>query len=410
MGELRMSKLDRILVVGAGPVGTVAGLRLAQYGFNVTVFERTPSPPDDHRAAALQPASHAIFEQLGIIDEIERQGLRAQLYQWRDRLLDEVIADFDFGILKDVSDYPYVIQLEQHKTVNIALAEASKFPNFEIVRPVEVVSVRQNTDKAIVDVRREDGSIEVYTGAYLIGCDGGRSLVRNTIDVSFDGFTWGARQLIVTTDYDFESAMNFRYRNFYTHPVRSCSLFKIPGEDGRGLWRSGIPVKPEESDDEALSDEWISAQLAECFPIGAPYRLLHKTLYNAHNRVARQFYRGRMILAGDAAHLNNPNGAMGMNSGLQDAMNIADKLKEIREGGDPETLLARYDRQRRLTAIEFVQPQSIAGRKLMLESDADKRREGMDRLRRIASDPAQHHDYLYKASLIAMQDRADQIN
>src|SRR4029078_1462712 len=105
MGGLTgMSKVDRMLVVGAGPVGTVAGLRLAQYGFNVTVFERTPSSPDDHRAAGLQPASPAIFEQLGIIPEIGRQGLRAQLYQWRDRLLDEVIADFDFGILKDVSD------------------------------------------------------------------------------------------------------------------------------------------------------------------------------------------------------------------------------------------------------------------------------------------------------------------
>jgi 3-(3-hydroxy-phenyl)propionate hydroxylase len=222
--------------------------------------------------------------------------------------------------------------------------------------------------------------------------------------------TGEARQLIVTVDYDFETAMNFRYRNFYTHPVRSCSVFKIPGDNGQGMWRSGIPVKPEETDEEALSDAWINLRLAECFPIGAPYRVLHKTLYNAHNRVAGQFYGGRMILAGDAAHLNNPNGAMGMNSGLQDAMNIADKLKEIREGGDPETLLGRYDRQRRLTAIEFVQPQSIAGRKLMLESDPGKRREGMDKLRRIVSDPVQHHDYLYKASLIAMQDRADQIN
>ena len=405
-----MNRIDRILVVGAGPVGTVAGLRLAQQGFHVTLFEQTPTAPEDHRAAALQPASHAIFAQLGIIDEIERQGLRAQLYQWRDRLLGEVIADFDFGILKDVSEYPYVIQLEQHKTVNIALAEASKYPNFNLVRPVEVLSVRQTADEAIAEIRREDGSIEVHNGAYLIGCDGGRSLVRKTMDVSFDGFTWEARQLIVTVDYDFEAAMNFRYRNFYTHPVRSCSIFKVPGESGRGLWRSGIPVKHEETDEEALSDAWISARLAECFPIGAPYRILHRTLYYAHNRVAGQFYLGRMILAGDAAHLNNPNGAMGLNSGLQDAMNIADKLKEIREGGDNETLLGRYDRQRRLTAIEFVQPQSIAGRKLMLESDPEKRRKGMDRLRRIVSDPVQHHDYLYKASLIAMQDRANEIN
>jgi 3-(3-hydroxy-phenyl)propionate hydroxylase len=203
--------------------------------------------------------------------------------------------------------------------------------------------------------------------------------------------------------------MNFRYRNYYIHPKRSCSVFKVPGDDERGFWRCVFAVKPEETEEEVMSEEWIIARFTECLPIGMPYPILHKNLYTTHNRVADKFYAGRIALAGDAAHLNNPNGGMGMNSGFQDGMNIADKLKDIREGGDPEVLLSQYDRQRRETTIEFVQPQSIAGKQLMLESNLEKRREGMDRLRRIVSDPAQHHEYLYKASLLAMQHKADQI-
>ena len=402
-----MSQSKRILVVGAGPVGAITGLRLAQLGLEVTLFDRLATAPADHRAATLQPASHDIFAKLGIIREIERQGLKAPEFQWRDRLSEEVIANFDYGVLADETEYPFAIQLEQHKTVNIALEEALRYSNFEVVRPVEVIAVRQDEDSVHIDFHRQDGSVETREGSYLVGCDGGRSLVRKTLGVTFDGFTWEFKNQVITTDYDFQVAMNFKYRNYYIHPVRSCSVFKVPGENERGLWRCVFAVHPEETDEQVMGDEWINARFQECLPIGAPYPILHRNLYGTQNRVAGKFYEGRVILAGDAAHLNNPNGGVGMNSGFQDAMNIADKLKLIHEGAEAGPLLAKYDRQRRLTTMEFVQAQTIAGKKMMQETDLKRRNTLLNNMRSIVSDPVKHHDYLYKASLLAMQRKAD---
>jgi 3-(3-hydroxy-phenyl)propionate hydroxylase len=132
-------------------------------------------------------------------------------------------------------------------------------------------------------------------------------------------------------------------------------------------------------------------------------------MYSIHQRVAGSFRAGRMLLAGDAAHVNNPVGGMGMNSGFQDGLNLADKLAQIWRGADADALLDRYDRQRRLTAIEYVQAQSIANKRTLEERDPEKRRQALDNLRRVAADPKQHHEFVRKSSLIAMLRSAEAI-
>ena len=150
----------------------------------------------------------------------------------------------------------------------------------------------------------------------------------------------------MTTTYDF-GQLRFRLRNYCAHPERWVSFMKVPGEDNKGIWRCVFPAKTEETDKEVMSDAWIQARFAECLPAGGPYEIIHRNMYNVHQRVAGNFRQGRIILAGDAAHINNPIGGMGMNSGFQDGLNVAEKLAEIRNGADPEPLLDRYDRQRR---------------------------------------------------------------
>ena len=132
-------------------------------------------------------------------------------------------------------------------------------------------------------------------------------------------------------------------------------------------------------------------------------------MYNVHQRVAGGFAVGRIALAGDSAHINNPIGGMGMNSGFQDGLNLADKLAAIWNGADPEPLLARYDRQRRLTAIEYVQAQSIANKRTLEERDPKVRQANLDNLRRMADDPAAHREFVLRSSLIAMRRRAEEI-
>jgi 3-(3-hydroxy-phenyl)propionate hydroxylase len=404
-----MSDNDRILIAGGGPVGTVTGFRLALHGIPVTLFDRLDKPAEDHRAATLQPSTLDLFAPLGITDRLIEQGLKSSLFQWRDRETHEVVAEFDYSYLKGDTDYPFVIQLEQHKTVYTVLEAAQKLPHFNLVRPAEVIEVEQGADWVEAKVQHEDGSTEVHRGRWLVGCDGGRSVVRKQMDVSFDGFTWPERFNIVTTTRDLEAAMGFRLRNYCAHPERWVSLMKVPGENFEGLWRCVFPAKTEESDEEVMSDAWIAARFAECLAPAGKCEIVHRNMYNVHQRVAGNFAVGRLALAGDSAHINNPIGGMGMNSGFQDGLNLADKLADIWRGAEAGPLLARYDRQRRLTAIEYVQAQSIANKKTLEERDPKVRAANLENLRRMAADPKAHRDFVMRSSLLAMLRKSETI-
>ncbi len=404
-----MSKEKHVLISGGGPVGVVTGLALARAGIRVTVFDRLPKPAEDHRAATLQPSTLDLFVKLGLTDEILRQGIESPVFQWRDRITNDIVAEFDYRMLAGESRYPFVIQLEQHKTIYIALAAAMKEPLFTMHRPAEVLSASQTADGVTLEVKHEDGSVRSYQGDYLIGCDGGRSVIRKTMGVSFDGFTWPERFNIVATTTDFEPD-NYRFRNYCSHPDRWCALMKVPGDDGKGIWRCLFPAKEEESDEYVMSDEWIQARFDECLPSDKPYQIVHRNMYSVHQRVAGKFNQGRFVLAGDAAHVNNPVGGMGMNSGLQDGLNLADKLTQILlHGADATALLDRYDRQRRLTAIEYVQAQSIANKKTLEEKDPAVRQTNLDNLRRMANDKVKALDFVRRASLVAMLEKAESI-
>ena len=395
-----MAENNRVLIIGGGPAGALAGYSLARRGIPVILFERAPSPPTDHRAATLQPSTLDLFAPLDLTDRIIKQGLRSPHFQWRDRETDEVVAEFDCGRLADVTAFPFVIQLEQHKTVKIILEAALRLPAFTLLRPVDVQAVRQTADRVEVDIAEGRSGTATHAGRYLIGCDGGRSLVRRSMNVTFDGFTWEERFNIVTTTTDFAAVKGYRYRNYLAHSDRWSAVLKVPGSDAQGIWRVVFPAKSGESDEEVQSDAWIDARFAE---------ILHRNMYNVHQRVAGSFREGRFVLAGDAAHINNPIGGMGMNSGFQDALNLADKLEAIWNGAAPDPLLDRYDRQRRLTAVEFVQAQSIANKQMLEERDRDVRRAKLDAMRRMAEDPASHHAFLMRSSLIAMVNRAAEI-
>ncbi len=170
-----------------------------------------------------------------------------------------------------------------------------------------------------------------------------------------------------------------------------------------------FPTRPDESDEEVLTDASIEARLQQLLPRDVPYAITHRTLYKVHQRVAKEFRRGRVLLAGDAAHINNPLGGMGMNGGVQDAFNLADKLVEVLTQGAEPTLLDRYERQRRAVAIEYINANTQRNKKTIEERDPAKRRQVHDELRAIAADPAAARDYLRKTSMIDALERAEAI-
>jgi 3-(3-hydroxy-phenyl)propionate hydroxylase len=170
-----------------------------------------------------------------------------------------------------------------------------------------------------------------------------------------------------------------------------------------------FPVHPDEDEDEVLADEAVEARMQRFMPRVERYEVPYKGIYRVHQRVAKEWRMGRIVLAGDAAHLNNPLGAFGLNGGLHDAILLADYLGKVSRGEADEALLDRYVRQRRTANLEFVQTQSIANKRLLEEADPAAREQKFSELRKIAADRDAARDFLIKSSMIWSVRRAAEI-
>ncbi len=395
----------RVLIAGGGPVGLLCAWRLGRLGLPVRLFEENEAPQADPRAATTHPATLDLLSEDGLADDMARVGLVAPFFQFWDRPTDQLVAQFDHAILKDDTAHPFVVQCEQFKTAKLVLERLKTLPNVEVMFGHAVVDVRQDDTTVSVDVRGPDG-VRTHTGAWLIGADGGRSVVRKQCGIPFEGFTWPERFIVLTTPYDFEQNRGYCPRSYFADPEAWCNCFKVSADGPPGLWRTVFPTDPAQSEDEIMSDAGVQARLQKFFPSPQPYEVVHRNLYVTHQRVATTFRKGRVLLAGDAAHVNNPIGGMGLNGGIQDAANLSDKLARVLLDGASMRLLDLYDRQRRAVAIEFVQEQSIENKKRLEARDPDVRKKNLDELRAIAADRARARQFLLRTSMIVSQRRA----
>jgi 3-(3-hydroxy-phenyl)propionate hydroxylase len=388
-----------IIIAGAGPVGVVTALALARQGFAVQVFEAEGRVNDSPRAATTHAATLAMLEDLGLVEEVIRRGLIEPKFRIWDRASRSVIVEFDFGVLKDDTRYPYVVQCEQHKLANITIERLKSFPSVTVKFSSFVAGFEQHDDRVEVEIETPAGTRRL-TGSYLVGCDGGRSTVRKTMGIAFEGYTHAERFLVLTTTFAFEAEYAQCSRNYFSDPDEWCALFKVTGEDGKGLWRVLFPTRLNETDAQALDEESVQSRLQKFFPKAGAYPVVHRNIYNVHQRVAEAFCKGRVFLAGDAAHINNPLGGLGLNFGIHDAMELSDLLgRVIRKDASPD-ILDFYDRFRRPLNVEYVQQQTIANKKRLEEKDPQARAKSNAVLRATAADPAAHRAYLLRASLI----------
>ena len=406
---MSMNNSNRIIVVGAGPVGLCLTLVLTQAGLAVTLLEsRTDENFLDQvpRAGTNHPATLEMYERIGLYKRVESRGMIAPIVHYWERQGPELIAEFDHALLKEDTSFPYVVQCERIKVVEEALAMAKDDPNCDLRMGTTFESFEQKSDGVVAVVTNADGEQERISGRFLVSAEGARSLIRNQLGIEFEGFTYPDRTLNIEVAYDF-SRHGYADRNYISDPEEWSNLFQWPGPPKR--WRVHFPTPPDADPETLLAPEALQKKLQAFMQTDQEFDIHGSNLYTVHQRVAKTFRMGNVLLAGDAAHVNSPIGGMGMNSGIHDAFNLADKLIGIERGEMDTAVLDRYDRQRRTIAVEHTQAQTIRNKKLLMEKDPAVRRQNQDQLRKTAADPKLARDFMLRASLINSVRQAEQI-
>ena len=394
-----MDSKQQVVIAGAGPVGSLMALYLAQRDIPVLLLEKEPQLPVDLRASTFHPPSLEMIADLGfgVIDDMLEKGLVADRYQYRDRRSDEV-ASFDMSLLADSTRFPFRLQLEQYEFTRIVNERLADLPCAEVRFGHEVTGFNQTEDHVDIEVSTSTGGEQIRAD-FLVSAEGARSQIRKLAGIDYLGFTYHEKFLVVSTSFPFEDVFDdLSWVNYVSDPEEWCVILRT-----EKLWRVLFPTTPENADDEAylLSNDFIQERLHHLWDKEGDYDIGHRTLYNVNQRVAETYYVGRVLLAGDACHINNPLGGMGMNGGLHDGNNLAAKLVSILRDGEAHIpLFDQYNRQRRDLAVRFVQEHTIANKKLMEATDTDTQVARQKMLMETAADPVKAKAFLLERAMI----------
>jgi 3-(3-hydroxy-phenyl)propionate hydroxylase len=403
-----MAKPDPLIVVGAGPVGLCLALALAQQDVAVTLIEALP---DDKfldqvpRAGSNHPSTLEFFDRIGLYQKLEPRGIVAPKFHYWDRQSHSLIAEFDHALLKDDTRFPFVLQCERIKIIQEALMMAKAHPLIEVRMATEFIGFEQSADAVQVQLTH-DGETESLRGSYVVSAEGARSVARRGLNLDFEGFTYPERTLNIEVAYDFKQH-GYTERNYISDPVEYSNLFHWKGPPDR--WRIHFPTVIDEPEEALTEPRAMQARLKSFLDLDRDFAICGCNLYTVHQRVANKFRIGRVLLAGDSAHVNSPIGGMGLNSGVHDAFNLADKLVRILHGEATEAELDRYERQRRHVAVKHTQAQTIRNKRLLEERDPAVRKRNHDELRRQAQDPALARKFLLRTALFESLHEAGQI-
>lgn len=390
-----MPRYDRIAIAGGGPVGLTAAYLLAAEGVPVTVFERDERVLPDYRASTFHPATMDLFEGTGISEALLEMGIQCPTVQYRSWTHGK-IAEFDHAVIKGDTGHPYRLQCEQYKLAGWLHDQMADMEGVDLLYSHEVTGVDQ--DDHGVTVRSKGPSGEVILAAdYLIGADGGRSTIRKELDIGFDGHTYPDRILVMGTTLDLRTVLpDLAFVNYVSDPVYYGHILRIPD-----LWRMSTPIQDDMSDEEALRDEEIEKRLRKVIPDLKLPDIKVRGVYTAHQRVAESYRKGRAFLAGDAAHLNNPKGGMGLNGGMHDAFDLCARLAKVQRGESDAGELDGYETLRRPEAVNDIHRQTQQNIKNLTVSGDDAREALFDDWRRKSADPEAAREMLLQTSMIA---------
>lgn len=385
----------QVIIAGAGPVGTVAAQYLAQNGISVLLLEAGDQCSADLRASTFHPPTLEMLDKIGITDKLIKQGLKAPIYHFRERGTGEVV-EFDLSELAGHTRYPFRIQCEQYHLSRMLAEGIEEQDNADVLFGRRLVHFEQD-DRGVVVHAESSTKIEEYRGDYLIGADGANSMVRKWLGTEFDGFTYPEQFLCLTTPVELADRIeNLAYVNYVSDPKEWLVLLRVPS-----LWRVLVPAAPDATEEELLSDEKKNAVFDNLIGNGADVPTEHRTIYRVHQRVAKSFRVGRVAIIGDSAHLNNPIGGFGMNSGIHDAFSLCEKLVRIIVGGEAaEPLLTKYETERRTITHDFIQSQTIQNMEYLKDGEGSEHALRKQRMQTISADPGARREFMLKQSMI----------
>jgi 3-(3-hydroxy-phenyl)propionate hydroxylase len=394
----------QVLIIGAGPVGTVAATYLARHDIDVTLLDSLPGPAKDLRGSTFHPPTLDMLAELGVADAMIAQGLVSPVYQYRDRHSPEYF-NFDLAELADLTQFPYRLQCEQYKLTRHLSDILADEPRARLLFSHRATHCEQD-DRGIFVYAETPTSTEKFGADYVIAADGANSAIRKSAKIDFEGFTYPEKFVTLSTRYPleqhFEGLVNV---NYIADPDEWVLLLRTPA-----VWRVLVPAPDSESDEYLRSDEFKDRIFRGLTGENDGIQTEHRTLYPVHQRVAETFRSKRVLLAGDAAHLNNPLGGFGMNSGIHDAWNLAEKLVAILGNSADDSLLDLYDRQRRTVTREFIQTQSIRNKQMMEQRGEEGMLKRRTEMRHICGDSKLRREFLLAQSLFTSLRDAAQIN
>ena len=397
----------QVIIAGAGPVGLVTALGLAQKGIQVLVLEKNSSEvPPQWRGSTIHPPTLAIFDELGLADEIIKGAIKVEVLQYRDLEIEEVV-NFEYDCLDGLVKFPFRLQYEQYKVLKLLRTTASTNPKIEIQYDSLIESVTQDSDGVSVQVSK-GGVANTVRVDWLVGADGSHSAVRRALGIELDGFTYPYPTTVVATPFKFEDHFDgLAPVTYWSGPTGRLSMIRTPD-----IWRIAMTT-PLEGVDISSDDSGSIAEPTEDFIVAidlllsrlpgvslADLELKQYEVYRSHQRIAREFSVDRVALAGDAAHLTTTNGGMGLNSGVQDAAALV-KALEAAIAQNSSGPISQYARERKEFCTNFLQPTTTTNHKTVDNPDYEARKSRLTELSADTNNPEIVKQVIARASMIS---------